>query len=181
VKAVSVFYVMLSACVAGASTSNGIITLASPANGSSVPTPITVMASAVPPATCSAGIAGMGVYPTPYNLLFKTSASSFSQSFVLNPGRYANFVVQEWDKCGGSSRLSISITVTGSLPPPQPVVTWGYGNSRNNVNTKEYKLTPTNVNSSTFGKKFSYSVDGYIYGQPLFLPSVSPIAVLHHQ
>jgi len=170
-----ILFILLCACVARASTSNGIITLTSPANGSSVPTPITVTASAVPPATCSAGIAGIGIYPTPYNLLFKTSASSFSQSFVLNPGKYTNFVVQEWDKCGGNSKLSISITITGSLPQPQPVVTWGYGNSRNNVNTKEYKLTPTNVNPSTFGKKSSYTLDGYIYGQPLFLPSVSPI------
>src|SRR5512146_2313765 len=131
-----------------ASTSNGILTITAPANGSSGATPITVSAYAVPPPTCPAGIAAMGIYPSPYNLLFKTSATSFSKTFILNPGKYSNFIVQEWDKCGGVSKVSISITVTGSLPPPTPVTTWGYGSLRNNVNTKEYILTPTNVRVS---------------------------------
>jgi outer membrane protein assembly factor BamB len=29
------------------------------------------------------------------------------------------------------------------------------------------------VNSATFGKLFSYPIDGYIYGQPLYVPGVS--------
>jgi len=165
-----VLFILLSVVIARASTSNGIITVSSPANGSSVPTPITVTASAVAPPTCAAGIAAMGIFPTPSNLLYKTSATSFSHSFILNPGSYSNFIVQEWDKCGGLSKVSISITVTGSLPPPPAVTTWGYGFQRNNVNTKEYILTPTNVRVATFKKKFSYPVDGYIYGQPLFVP-----------
>jgi len=153
-----------------ASTSNGIVTVTAPANGSKVTTTVTVTASAVTPPTCSAGIAAMGIYPTPSNLLYKTSATSFSKSFILNPGNYPNFIVQEWDKCGGSSKVSISITVTGSLPPPPSVATWGYTSQRNNVNTQEYILTPTNVRASTFKRLFSYPVDGYIYGQPLFVP-----------
>src|SRR5438105_11289192 len=135
-----------------ASTSNGIIMVTSPPNNSSVATPVLVQASASTPPTCSAGISSMGIYPTSGNLLFKTSATSINKSFVLNPGSYPNFVVQEWDKCGGVSRVSLKITVTGSLPPPKAVTTWGYGNSRNNVNTQEYKLTPTNVKTATFGK-----------------------------
>src|SRR5512142_3098822 len=101
-----------------ASTSNGIVTVTAPANGSTVTTPVTVTANAVTPPTCSAGISAMGIYPTPSNLLYKISATSFSKSFVLNPGSYPNFIVQEWDKCGGSSKVSISITVKGSLPSP---------------------------------------------------------------
>jgi hypothetical protein len=165
------FTLLLASC-AFSSTSNGIITVTAPANGSSIATPITVTASAVTPTTCSAGISAMGIYPSPSNLLFKTSATSFSKSFILNPGKYTNFIVQEWDKCGGSSKVSISITVTGSLPTPPSVITWGYSFQRNNVNTKEYILTPTNVRVATFGKLFSYSVDSYIYGQPLFVPKL---------
>ena len=162
--------VLTALSVAHASTSNGIITITAPANGSSDPTPVTVTASATTPSTCPAGVAALGIYPTSGNLLFKTSATSFSKSFILNPGSYPNFIVQEWDKCGGVSKLAIKITVTGSLPPPVPVTTWGYGTQRNNVNTQEYILTPTNVGVLTFGKKFSYPVDGYIYAQPLFVP-----------
>src|SRR5262249_17344269 len=141
---------------------------------------VTVTASAVPPPTCPAGITSMRVYPTASNLLYKTLANSFSQSFILNPGSYPNFTVQEFDKCGGSSKVSIKITVNGSLPPPQPVTTWGYGTQRNNVNTGEYVLTPTNVNTVTFKKLFSYGVNGYIYTQPLFVPLLMVNGAMHN-
>jgi len=163
-----------------ASTSNGIITITAPANGSVDATPVTVTANAVPPPTCPAGIASMRVYPTTSNLLYKVSAASFSQSFILNPGSYPNFVVQEFDKCGGSSKVSINITVNGSLPTPPAVTTWGYGTQRNNVNAAEYILTPTNVNTATFKKLFSYGVSGYVYGQPLFVPQLLVNGATHN-
>src|SRR5580765_7591574 len=142
-------------------------------NGSSVATPVSVTASTVPPPTCPAGIASLRVYPTSGNLLFKVSASSFTQSFILNPGSYPSFTVQEFDKCGGSSKVSINIKVTGSLPVPPAVPTWGYSPMRNNVNNTEYILTPSNVKTTTFKKLFTYPVDSYIYGQPLFVPRLT--------
>ena len=174
------FFLLLVGSYVYASTSNGIATITAPANGSTHSNPVTVSVNAVTPPTCSAGIAAIGVYPTPSNLLYTTSATRFNKSFILNRGSYPNFVIQEWDKCGGSSKVSISITVTGSLPPPQAVNTWGYGFERNNVNTKEYILTPTNVRVAKFGKLFSYPVDGYIYGQPLFVPALTVNGATHN-
>jgi len=171
---------LLLASLASASTSNGIVTITAPANGSTVTTPVTVTASAVAPPTCPAGIASLRVYPTSGNLLYKVLASSFTQSFILNPRSYFNFTVQEWDKCGGSSKVSISIKVRGSLPPPQAVTTWGYGTQRNNVNTAEYILTPTNVTTATFKQLFSYPVDGYLFGQPLFVPNLTVNGATHN-
>jgi uncharacterized protein (TIGR03437 family) len=53
------------------------------------------------------------------------------------------------------------------------VLTYQYGNTRAGANQQETILTPANVNSAQFGKLFSQSVDGYIYGQPLYLSGVA--------
>jgi hypothetical protein len=44
---------------------------------------------------------------------------------------------------------------------------------RTGQNVSETILTPQNVSASTFGKLFSYSVDGQMYSQPLYVPNVS--------
>jgi hypothetical protein len=50
--------------------------------------------------------------------------------------------------------------------------------SRNNLarsgeNLRETILTPANVNAEQFGKLFSYAVDGQVYAQPLYVPSLN--------
>ncbi len=61
------------------------------------------------------------------------------------------------------------LTVLGQLA----VTTWHYDNARTSADSWETTLTPSNVNSTGFGKLFTYPVDGFVVGQPLYLPSVS--------
>ena len=59
------------------------------------------------------------------------------------------------------------------LPAQTSVTTWHYDNGRTSANTSESTLTPLNVNSTTFGKRFTDPVDGIIVGHPLYLPNVN--------
>ena len=45
-------------------------------------------------------------------------------------------------------------------------------NGRSGLNSSETQLTPANVNASSFGKLFSYHVDGYAYAQPLYISNL---------
>ncbi len=61
------------------------------------------------------------------------------------------------------------------LPPPpdQSVLTFQYDNTRDGANTNEVQLAPTNVNVNTFGRLFSYTVDGYVFAQALIATNVT--------
>jgi hypothetical protein len=60
------------------------------------------------------------------------------------------------------------------------VLTYQYNNSRTGANTNETTLNPSNVNVSTFGKLYSFSVDSLIYGQPLYVPNLTIAGGAHN-
>jgi hypothetical protein len=53
------------------------------------------------------------------------------------------------------------------------VYTRGYDNMRDGLNANETVLSPADVNPSTFGKLFSYPLDGISYAAPLYASNVS--------
>ena len=75
-----------------------------------------------------------------------------------------------------SMALLGSFGVVSLLPAQTPsVLTRQYDNQHTGQNLQETILTPTNVNSGSFGKVFSYPVDGQIWVQPLYVPNVNVI------
>jgi autotransporter-associated beta strand protein len=53
------------------------------------------------------------------------------------------------------------------------VLTYHYDNSRTGANTNETILTPAIVNTNNFGLLKKYTVDGYVYTEPLYVPNVA--------
>src|SRR6476646_10192429 len=53
------------------------------------------------------------------------------------------------------------------------VLTWHNDLTRQGLNNAETALAPTNVNPGSFGKLFSYSVQGQVYAQPLYISSLT--------
>src|SRR6202795_2140544 len=55
----------------------------------------------------------------------------------------------------------------------QPFLTSRADISRTGANTNETLLTPTNVTKNSFGRLFSFPVDYFVMGQPLYMPNVN--------
>ena len=73
---------------------------------------------------------------------------------------------------GFPMRYILLFLVLPGLALRAQVTTSQYDNARTNANLHEKILTPQNVNSKEFGKLGAFKVDGPVYAQPLFLPSV---------
>lgn len=86
------------------------VNVSSPANGATVSSPVSFVASAT--ASCSAGVAAMGVYVN-NNLVYTVQGSSINKQLAVGGG-WNYVVVQEWDKCGGASTKPMNINVAGT-------------------------------------------------------------------
>src|SRR5215471_16930139 len=60
------------------------------------------------------------------------------------------------------------------------VTTYQNDNYRSGANAHETTLTPANVNVFQFGRRNEFSVTGYVYAQPLYVPNVNVNGVLHN-
>lgn len=79
---------------------------------------------------------------------------------------------------GISGTASASVTAVAPAGAVS-ITTWHVDNNRSGRNDQEQILTPSNVVPASFGKLFSYLVDGYVYGSPLILKNVKINGVAH--
>src|SRR5712692_6058241 len=70
--------------------------------------------------------------------------------------------------------LRTAVVVTFLLWPgaDAQITTSQYDNARTGAYLNEKTLTPQNVNSKQFGRILKFPVDGDVYAQPLYVPSV---------
>jgi len=95
-----------------------------------------------------------------------TGQSTSKASF--NSAAAGVFTITATSKADGSKSASITVGVTDLAG----VTTYHNNLSRDGSNTQEYALTAANVTTNSFGKLFSCAVDGAIYAQPLWVPSL---------
>ena len=88
-------------------------------------------------------------------------------------------------KLTGSVFIAMLALISGLVGSPQSlaqvnVLTNKMDNSRTGQNISETLLTNANVNSSEFGKLFSFNVDGYVQAQPLYMSALSINGATHN-
>src|ERR1700720_3993699 len=102
-----------------------------------------------------------------------------SSDHYLRSKRY-----RSWPIAGCWVGALAAILLTAAIPTaaqgPVSVTTYQYNNRRTGVNSNENTLTPLNVNPTSFGKLFSQSVNGDIYGQPLYMANVTINGAVHN-
>jgi len=153
--------------------SGGGVAICSPQSASKDVNPVHYIAAASSP-TCAGGIATMFIQPKPGVNAYSIGGSTLDTFLPQSPGTYTTTIVAK-DKCSGTSKKTVGITVTGTA-----VITYQYNVQRLGANLYETQLTYANVNSALFGKLFSCNVDSFIYGQPLFVPKLSIAGGTHN-
>ena len=122
------------------------VSVSSPTNGATVGTSVHYVATAS--SSCAKGVSGIGIYTGDDHLVHVDNGNKLDETINLSPGTYTT-TVQEWDNCGGTSKVQIKINVTTSasalpanartfnnlqsasgwngyalLPPNYPLCTW---------------------------------------------------------
>jgi hypothetical protein len=106
---------------------------------------------------------------SPFNV-----AAGSSQVVTLSPSMTVPSGSYTLTATGNSGNLTQSAPLDLTIVPPlqSTATTWHYDNGRTGANTAETTLTPSNVNTTTFGKLATLPVDGFVVAQPLYLGGV---------
>jgi len=128
--------------------------------------------------TATFSVAATGAAPLSYQWrkggsdISGATSSSYTTPATVIADAGSKFDVVVSNSVGSTTSNQATLNVL-AVAPTVDVVTYHYDNARSGTNPQETVLTPSNVNSATFGKIGFYSVDGLVDGQPLYLSQVS--------
>ena len=130
--------------------------------------------------TATFGVVASGTAPLTYQWQKNTvnitgaTATSYTTPVTTTADSGELFRVIVSNSVGSTPSMSATLTVNpGTSNSTVDVITYHYDNGRDGQNLNETTLTPANVNSTQFGKKGEFTVDGHVDAQPLYLSQVS--------
>ncbi len=126
--------------------------------------PVTVTLAGLPSGVTAAPSTLTITPGTPQTLAFSaTSTAAVGSSTIAFTGRSGS----------DNHEADLTLTVTAPQPPAFDVTTYHYDSMRSGLNPNEGILTPTNVNSASFGKIAFDPADGKVDAQPLYVSALN--------
>jgi hypothetical protein len=138
-------YTTINITVSSGTTQPDVV-VTTPAPNSTVTSPVTYKATATT-SSCSKGVASMGIY-VDNKLIYVVDSTTLDTQITLSPGA-EHTVVEEWDKCGGASYVTINLTVASSGTTPTSISVTPSSASFAMGATQQFTATAKYSNGST--------------------------------